>query len=164
MCDIQILEGESTFVYDCIELAVCFFSKKFFYLRIIALQHFVVFCQTSTWISHRYTYMSSLLNYPPHPIPLGSLFELPEPYSKFLLDMSVGKLRELVMDREAWHAVIHGVAKSRTQPSDWTELIYFTYGNVSFHVTLSIHLTLSFPSPMPISLFSMSVFPLLLCK
>ena len=33
-------------------------------------------------------------------------------------------LRELVMDREAWHAVVHGVTKSRTLLSDWTELIY----------------------------------------
>ena len=33
-------------------------------------------------------------------------------------DMSLGKLREMVMDREAWHAVIHGVAKSRTRLSD----------------------------------------------
>ena len=40
------------------------------------------------------------------------------------MDISVSKLQELVMDREAWRAVVHEVTKSRTRLSDWTELNY----------------------------------------
>ena len=40
-----------------------------------------------------------------------------------LMDMSSGKLQEIVMDRKAWRTAIHGVAKSRTRLSNWTELM-----------------------------------------
>ena len=39
------------------------------------------------------------------------------------IDMSLSRLQEMGMDREAWRAAVHGVTKSRTRLSDWTELI-----------------------------------------
>jgi len=61
------------------------------------------------------------------------------------MDVSLSELRELVMDREAWRAVIHGVSKSRTRLSDWTEVnwifhciymywIFFIHSSVNGHL------------------------------
>ena len=53
-----------------------------------------------------------------------------------LEDMSLGELRELVMDREAWRAVIHGVAKSLTRLSNWTELMVYGMEHFFFNVLI----------------------------
>ena len=52
--------------------------------------------------------------------------------------VSVSELRELVMDREAWHAAIHGVAKSRTRLSDWSDLILTSMSWYLFAVLICI--------------------------
>ena len=54
------------------------------------------------------------------------------------MDMNLNELRELVLDREAWRAAIHGVAKSRTWLSDWTELNWVMWRQCVFHELFNI--------------------------
>ena len=62
------------------------------------------------------------------------------------MDMGLGGLWKLVMDREAWRAVVHGVTRSSTRLSDWTELNWINVYNLAFITLLYKVLNLSLPT------------------
>ena len=79
----------------------------FFNWRVIVLQNFLGFCQTSTWIGHRYTYVPSLLNVPPISLPIPQLQVVTDPPLQYsYLENPEGK--------GAWHTIVHRVVKSQT--------------------------------------------------
>ena len=77
-------------IYKPYSLFLIFLNLFALNLKTIALEYCVGFCHTSTWVSHRYMYVPSILNLPPTPTDASILlqstgYELPESYSKFPL-------------------------------------------------------------------------------
>ena len=64
-----------------------------------------------------------------------------------LMDVSLSELRELVMDRDAWRAAVHGVTNSRTRPSDWTELNGLVVFPTFFYLSLNLAIRSSWSEP-----------------
>jgi len=78
-----------------------------------------------------------------------------------LMDVSLSELRELVMHREAWRAVIHGVAKSRTRLSDWSDLIWLLGRKVMTNLD-SIFKSRDITLPTRVRLVKAMVFPVVM--
>ena len=66
------------------------------------------------------------------------------------MDMSLNKLQELVMDREDWHAAVHGVTKSQSWLSDWTELTVLPLPSIFPHIKIP-HILPGLPFPQKVS-------------
>ena len=120
----------------------------FFNWRIIYLQNFVISCQMATWISHRYIYIYTYIY-----IYIYYIYIIP-PFWASLPSPSPSHPSRLIQSPCLSFL-------SHTANSHWLSTLHMV---ICFHVTLSIHVTLSSPLPMSISLFSMSVSPLLSCK
>ena len=75
------------------------------------------------------------------------------------MDVSLSDLRELVMDREAWRASIHGVSKSRTRLSDWSDLILFIYIYVYICILINSIRYIMFQYPVVVILVNTHIFP-----